>query len=226
MLTDEQAELKARLLELDTAAVSDAMDSLGCNRALAGIAPRVDGVKLAGPVYTVQYEPFDSPPTSFQSAGNYIDDVPAGCVLLIDNHGNTLCTNWGDILTRKALMQGIAGTVINGSARDIALVRSLEYPLFTKGVYMVSGKNRVRVTAVNVPVTIGDVQVEPGDWMFGDDNGVLVLPAHKIAEILARAEQVLATEADIIRAIEGGSKLDTARMTLGYATPWNPPNGH
>lgn len=225
MLTDEQAKLKARLLELDTAAVSDAMDSLGCNRALAGIVPRVDGVKLAGPVYTVEYAPFDSPPTSFQNAGNYIDCVPAGHVVLINNHGNTLCTNWGDILTRKALMQGIAGTVINGSARDIALVRSLQYPLFTKGVYMVSGKNRVRVAAVNVPVTIGGVQVEPGDWMFGDDNGVLVLPAQRLAEILARAEQVLATEADIVSAIEGGSTLDAARKNLGYATPWSTPNG-
>jgi regulator of RNase E activity RraA len=225
MLTDERAKLTARLLKLDTAAVSDAMDSLGCNRALAGISSRVDGAKLAGPVYTVQYEPFDSPPTSFQSAGNYIDDVPAGHVLLINNASDIPCTNWGDILTRKALMQNVGGTVINGFARDIALVRSLEYPLFTKGVYMVSGKNRVRITAINVPVIIGDVRVEPGDWMFGDDNGVVVLPDNKVAPILERAEQVLATEADIVRAIEGGSKLDTARKTLGYATPWNKPNG-
>lgn len=218
-------QMKARLQALDTAAVSDAMDSLGCNRALAGVAPRVDAVKMAGPVYTVEYSPFDAPPTSFQNAGNYIDDVPPGHVVLINNHGNTLCTNWGDILTRKALMQGLAGTVINGSARDLAVVRTLEYPLFTKGVYMVSGKNRVRVTAVNLPVTIGDIQVHPGDWLFGDDNGVLVLPENRMSEILHRAEGVLATEADIVRAIEGGSKLEAARKTLGYATPWTSSSG-
>ena len=225
MLTDEQEQLKARLLELDTASLSDAMDSLGCNRALASIVPRVDGAKLAGPVYTVQYEPFKEQPLAFQGAGNYIDDVPSGSVLLINNHGNTLCTNWGDILTRKALLQKLAGTVINGSARDIALVRSLGYPLFTKGIFMVSGKNRVRVTAVNVPVQVGDVRVEPGDWLFGDDNGVLVLPIARMDEILTRAEQVLETEAGIVRAIEGGSKLDVARQNLGYATPWTASNG-
>ncbi len=225
MLTDNQSALRARLIALDTAAVSDAMDSLGVNRALAGIVPRVEGIKTAGPVYTVQYEPFDAPPTSFQGAGNYIDDVPAGHVLLIDNGGNTLCTNWGDILTRKALMQGIAGTVINGSARDIALVKSLGYPLFTKGVYMVSGKNRVRVTGVKVPVRVGDVQVDPTDWIFADENGVLVLPAALLEEIIVRAERVLETEAGIVRAIESGAKLDAARSSHGYATPWAAPHG-
>lgn len=213
-------EWKERLLQLDTAAVSDAMDSLGINRALLGILPRVEGAKMAGPAHTVQYEPITDAPATFQNAGNYIDDVPAGCVVVIDNGGNTACTNWGDILTRKAVQQHIAGTVINGSARDIETIRTLEYPLFTRGIYMVSGKNRVRIKATNVPVEIGGVTVLPGDWIFADDNGVVVIGVDHLQDVIERAENVNATELGIIEAITRGQSLVSARESHGYSTPW------
>ncbi|MFC5571151.1 RraA family protein [Lysobacter yangpyeongensis] len=216
----KHVEWKQRLLQLDTAAVSDAMDSLGINRALFGIAPRVEGAKLAGPAYTVMYEPISETPAAFQNAANYIDDVPAGHVVVIDNGGNTACTNWGDILTRKAVQQQLAGTVINGSARDIETIRALGYPLFTRGIYMVSGKNRVRLKATNVPVEIAGVRIQPGDWLFADDNGVVVVAAERLDEVIARAENVHATEQGIVQAIGAGESLVAARESHGYATPW------
>ncbi len=219
-----ELEWKQRLLRLDTAAVSDAMDSLGVNRALQGIAARVAGAKMAGPAFTVQYEAITDAPSGFQNAGNYIDEVPPHAVIVVNNDGNTACTNWGDILTRKALRQDIAGTVVNGSARDIETIRHLGYPLFTKGIYMVSGKNRVRVKATNVPVAIGATTVHPGDWVFGDDNGVVVIALEHLAAVIERAENVNNTEIGIVRAIESGQSLLAARQTFGYATPWEKSN--
>lgn len=215
-----QMDWKTRLLQLDTAAVSDAMDSLGINRALFGIAPRVDGARMAGPAFTVQYEALSDEPSTFQNAANYIDEVPAHAVVVVNNDGKTECTSWGDILTRKALRQEIAGTVINGSARDIETVRKLGYPLFTAGIFMVSGKNRVRLKATNVPVQIAGVTVNPGDWMFGDDNGVVVIGADHIEAVIARAENVNNTEIGIVQAIEAGESLVAARQNFGYSTPW------
>jgi regulator of RNase E activity RraA len=219
-----ELDWKQRLLQLDTAAVSDAMDSLGINRALHGIAPRVDGAKIAGPAFTVQYEAFSHEPSTFHNAGNYIDEVPPHAVIVVNNDANTACTNWGDILTRKALRQGIAGTVITGSARDIETIRKLGYPLYTKGIYMVSGKNRVRVKATNVPVDFAGVVVNPGDWMFGDDNGVVVIAPDQLEAVIERAENVNRTEIDIVRAIEAGESLVAARQNFGYSTPWEKRN--
>ena len=88
-----------QLTNFDTAEVSDALDSLGIESVLLGLKPINPGQKLYGPVYTVQYKAFDQKPDNFQSAGNYIDEVPEGAVILIDNAGRKDCTCWGDILT-------------------------------------------------------------------------------------------------------------------------------
>lgn len=219
-MNDRNTVLKERLLELDTAAVSDAMDSLGINRALFGIIPRVKGAKIAGPAFTVQYEAFKGAPSSFQNAGNYIDEVPAHSVIVVNNDGNTACTNWGDILTRKALHQNIAGTIINGSARDLETIRKLGYPIYTKGIFMVSGKNRVRVKVTNVSVDIDGVTVSPGDWLFADDNGVVVVHTDQLQAVIERAENVKSTEIEIVKAIAAGQSLAGARKNFGYSTPW------
>jgi regulator of RNase E activity RraA len=177
-------------------------------------------VKIAGPAFTVKYEACTPEKNQFMNAGNYIDEVPAGAVIVVDNGGRTDCTSWGNILTTKALQKGIAGSVIYGSARDIADIRQMGYSLFSSNIYMVSGKNRARVSAVQCALDIGGVTVCPGDWVFGDDNGVLVIPGEHLEEVIRRAENVENTERKIIGAINGGTSLDVARQQLGYHVPW------
>ena len=212
--------LRERFARLDTPAVSDALDSLGIPGVLAGIQARVSGMVTAGPAFTVQYRPFERTGGEFHGAGNYIDQVPAGSVIVIDNEGSTTCTNWGGLLTVMAQLKGIAGTVIHGSARDLAEVRHLNYALFTRAVTMVSAKNRAKVTGLQVPVHIEGVQVLPGDWVVADDNGALVIPADKVLEVLERAEAIDRTESRIRDAIQGGMPLVEARKQFGYAEPW------
>lgn len=171
-----QKTIKERLLALDTAAVSDALDSLYISGGLLGIKPQVSGKKIAGPAFTVQYEACTPEKNRFMNAGNYIDQVPARAVIVVDNGGRLDCTSWGNILTTKAVQKKIAGSVIYGSARDITDIRQMDYPLFSCNIYMVSGKNRARVKAVQCTLDIHGVTVCPGDWVFGDDNGVLVIP--------------------------------------------------
>ena len=122
--------IKQRLLSLDTASISDALDSLYITGGLKQIKPLLQGKKIAGPAYTVQYEAYQPDENIFMNAGNYIDDVPEGYVIVIDNQGRDDCTNWGNILTTKAKIGKIAGTVIKGSARDIFDIRKMDYPLF------------------------------------------------------------------------------------------------
>ncbi|MEQ1975713.1 RraA family protein [Xenorhabdus sp. SGI240] len=213
-------QIKERLMALDSAAISDAMDSLHIPAGLAGIVPRNSGIKIVGPAFTVRYEPIIPEQGKFLNAGNYIDEVPAGHIVVVDNQGRTDCTSWGNILTFKAIQKGIAGSVIYGSARDLSEVRRLAYPLFTTGIYMVSGKNRAKVAEVQCPLKIDDVVVSPGDWVFADDNGALVIPQLHLLTVIERAENVEKTEQAIIEAIINGEDLVSAREKLGYAVPW------
>lgn len=93
--------------------------------------------------------------------------------MVIDNGGRTYCTVWGDLMTIDASQRGLAGTVIDGVCRDVPGIKRCRYPIFTRGCYMVTGKDRVQVDAVDVPVAISGVQVKPGDLAKGDDTGAL-----------------------------------------------------
>ncbi|MET8626687.1 isocitrate/isopropylmalate family dehydrogenase [Kitasatospora sp. NPDC004669] len=210
-----------RLARLDTASVSDALDSLGVGGVLAGIAPRVPGARAAGRAFTVSYQPVDSAAEGFRNAANYLDDVPEGSFVVVDNAGSTSCTNWGSLLTKLAQRRGVRGTALHGSARDIAEIRAAGYPLFSTGATMVSGKNRVELAATGRDVVIGRVTVRPGDIVVADDNGALVVPAEHAAEVADRAERVERTESAIAEAVDAGLRLDEARRRYGYAKPWD-----
>ncbi|KJK33392.1 dimethylmenaquinone methyltransferase [Lentzea aerocolonigenes] len=212
-------EIIERLSELDTPAVSDALDSMGLTGVLSGVAARVPGAKTCGLAYTVSYRAVGEGP-KFRNAANYLDDVPAGSVVVVDNGGDTSCTNWGSLLTVVAQARGVRGTVLHGSARDITEVRAAGYPLFSTGVTMVSGKNRVELGETGATVDVHGVLVRPGDVILADDSGALVIPAEHAAEVADRAERVDATERRIAAAVAAGSRLDQAREKFGYATPW------
>ncbi|TFZ33615.1 RraA family protein, partial [Pseudomonas syringae] len=116
----------------DTASLSAALDSLGIDGGLLGIASPVPGTRCVGIAFTVQYEPVDASAV-FKGAAYYIDHVPAGAVFVSSNTGRQFCTVWGDIMTPFALATGIKGTVLDGLARDIDTVIECRYPLFSRG---------------------------------------------------------------------------------------------
>ncbi|MHC0429374.1 RraA family protein [Streptomyces sp. O3] len=209
-----------RLAKLDTASISDALDSLGVTGVLPGIVARVPGARTAGLAHTVSYEPVDTADGSFRNAADYLDEVPAGSVVVVDNGGSTQCTNWGSLLTTVARRRGIRGTVLHGSARDLTEIRDVAYPLYSTGVTMVSGKNRVQLAATGRDITVHGTTVRSGDVIVADDNGVLVVPAEHAAEVADRAERVERTEQSIAAAVTDGARLDETRRRYGYAKPW------
>lgn len=222
----EAAALRERLSRLDTAALSDAMDSLRTPPCvLPGIATRTPGSIACGPAFTVRYRAIDDD-TTFHNAANYIDDVPAGSVVIVDNGGSRTCTNWGSLLSSVALHRGVSGTVVHGSVRDVKESRTAGYPLFSTDVTMVSGKNRVVLDRTGVEVDIAGTPVRPDDWIVADDNGALCLPAGLVEEVVRRAEAVERTESRIREAALGGDRLDEARARFGYARPWEDGGEH
>jgi regulator of RNase E activity RraA len=202
-----------RASKLDTTSISDALDRLGIAGQCLNIQPLDHGFRLTGRAFTILYGPAGSPPGT---VGDYIDDVPPGSVVVLDNGGRENATVWGDILTWVAHKRDVAGTVIDGACRDTHLSRELGYPVYSRSYSMRTGKDRVQVEVVNGPVNIGDARVNPGDILRGDADGVLVIPqAHEDA-VLDAAEEIDAVEQKIRKAVAEGRTLAEARKILGY----------
>ncbi|OZI62618.1 RraA family protein [Bordetella genomosp. 11] len=202
-----------RASRLDCGALSDALDRLGIVGQCYKIKPCDPSFRLAGRAYTVLYEP-----TTIETGnvGEYMDDVPPGRVIVIDNRGRDEMGTWGNILTELAHRRGMAGTVIDGNNRDVALCRELGYPIFSHDTWMRTGKGRIQLKALEVPVIVGGVVVNPGDILRGDADGVVVLPKVREDELLDVAEHIASQEKQLRDAIRGGMRMDEARKKYRY----------
>lgn len=213
-------ELYHQLSEFSSAQISDALDACHIEGALLHIHPLTQGTKLIGPAYTVRYLPYIEKLSLFKNAANYIDDIPAHSVVLIDNNGMKDCTVWGDLLTQVAMRKNLAGTVVHGAVRDVDFIRKAKYPLYCSAIYMRSGKNRIHKVGQQCPIIINGVMINPGDIIFGDDNGVLVIPLHLVNDVIDKAKNIKLAEQNISMAIENGSSLAQARADYRYDQPW------
>lgn len=213
-------EICQNLQAFSSAQISDALDACGIEGALLGVKPLTPATKLIGPAYTIKYLPYLEKSPVFQQAANYIDEIPAHSVVLIDNNGIVDCTVWGDLLTQVAIRRNLSGTVVHGAVRDVDFIRKTQYPVYCSGVYMRSGKNRIHKVGQQCPITINGVLINPGDIIFGDDNGVLVIPRQIISDILDKAKKIKRTEHHISSALENGSSLAQARADYRYDQPW------
>jgi 4-hydroxy-4-methyl-2-oxoglutarate aldolase len=202
-----------RAAKIDTATLSDALDRHGIASQCYFVKPLDPAFRLAGRAHTVRYGPAANPPGTI---GDYIDDVPAGAVIVLDNGGSDDTTVWGDILTEIANRRGVAGTVIDGMSRDVALSRSLRYPVYSRGHWMRTGKDRVQVEATQVPVNIGGARACPGDIVRGDADGVVIIPKNHEDRVLDAAEHIETTESLIRDAVRSGLRLDEARKLFKY----------
>jgi 4-hydroxy-4-methyl-2-oxoglutarate aldolase len=201
-----------RAAKLDTATLSDALDKLGIRGQCLGIKPLLHSFRLTGRACTLLY----GPAADGGTVGDFIDDVPPGSVIVIDNHGREDATVWGDILTMCAHRRGIAGTVIDGACRDTHLAIDLTYPLFSRSYSMRTGKDRVQLESINTLIEVGHARVEPGNIMRGDSDGVIAIPAAHEGTVLDLAETIQAAEERIRESVSGGLRLDEARRQQDY----------
>jgi regulator of RNase E activity RraA len=198
-----------------TPEVSDALESLGFVGGLQGIRPAIPGERIFGPAFTIAKQVNTDP--AYRQAADYIDQVPFGHVIVIDNMGLETCSCWGGILTLCAVKRGLKGTVINGLHRDIGELKASSYPVFSRGAFMVSGKGRTRLKALNVPLVIGGVSISPGDHLLGDDHGVVVIPRGLKAAVAQRVDEIRIVERQITHLVlEEGVSLSEARQRLKY----------
>jgi 4-hydroxy-4-methyl-2-oxoglutarate aldolase len=205
--------VRAALELLSCTDLSDAMDRLDIPCQCFGIMPLSRKFRLVGQAWTLRYGPVGQ---SSGTVGDYIDDLGPEQVVVLDNAGRLDATVWGDLLTSTASRRGVAGTVIDGICRDVDRALELDYPLFARGNWMRTGKDRVRVESIGEPVNIGGIRVETGDWLRGDGDGLVSIPLQRVGEVVAIAQEIHDAEERIREAITSGADLRTARADHGY----------
>jgi 4-hydroxy-4-methyl-2-oxoglutarate aldolase len=157
-------------------------EAMGQRGAMPGfIKPLFSGMTLYGPALTVECRPGDNLPIHAAVAA-----AQPGDVLVVDFKGMMESGPWGDILTEAALLRGVAGLVIDGCARDGAVIRTLNFPVFARGLNM-KGTTKLMPGPVNRPIVCAGVPVSPGDMVIGDDDGVVIVPFAEIDTVAAAA---------------------------------------
>lgn len=200
-------ELTARLRRCYTGAVHDVLRSMGIDRialphAIKAIAP---GTRLAGPVWTVDGH-IDRTKTRDESLLGWctlLAKAPRGHVVVCQPHNHDVAL-MGELSAQTLQARGVLGYVVDGGSRDTDLVLAQGFAVFCAFLTPSDIVERWIPDRYGEPVTIGDVTISTGDYLLGDRDGVVIIPRDRAGEVVARAEEVAATESEMRRALIGG----------------------
>jgi len=201
-----EKDIREMLSKVSSSNISDAMHRQG---ELKGIRPVCSGIKMIGPAFTVRTYPGD-----WAKTVEAIDEAPQESVIVIDAGGVGPAV-WGELATNSCLEKKIAGVVIDGAIRDVPEIRKLKFPAFARIITPTAGEPK-GFGEMGVPVEVGGVRVFPGDWVFGDDDGVVVIPQKRAVEITNRAMDVLEKENRIRKEIKEGGTLGKVTELLKW----------
>ncbi|CAM5216091.1 4-hydroxy-4-methyl-2-oxoglutarate aldolase OS=Castellaniella defragrans OX=75697 GN=HNR28_001887 PE=4 SV=1 [Castellaniella defragrans] len=197
-----------RLEALDTNTVSDALDHLGLPGATVGILPLWNCPKVVGRASTVQLgKKTDSAP-GLHLISPVIRAIRTDDRVLVVAGGLEGISCWGDILANAAQVKHVRGTVIDGWSRDIEGSEGIAYPVFGRGITMISARNRIVQLASGTPITVAGVTVNEGDYLVADRCGVVFIPVDRIAEVLELGERIARKQAGMVQAVRAGTPVD------------------
>lgn len=203
--------------ELYTPVVGDILDELGFTRQFLPqpIQPLREDMKLAGRAMpVVMIDVFGKQKKPFGLLTEALDQLEPGEIYLASG-GDMRCAYWGEILTATAKMRGAVGAVINGFHRDTPKVLEQDWPVFSRGRFAQDSGVRTQVTDYRCAIEVGQVSVQPGDLVFGDLDGVVIVPKKVEAEVVERALAKARGEKLVRKEIEGGMSSTAAFKKYG-----------
>lgn len=215
---NEDRDWAARFRRIYTGAVADVLDSHGLRNQVMSreITPLTLNMKLAGPAFPGRGEPTDDithDDTSSRLA--MLESVKPGSVSVWACGGHEGSAHWGEIMTRAAMERGSAGAVIDGGLRDTDFVLELDYPVFSRFRSSASSIGRWDILEWDCTIQVGQTTVHPGDWIFGDADGVVVVPFDVVDDVLNDSEAKARKEADMRRQLSEGARPSEVFKKLG-----------
>lgn len=215
--SDRVARTARRLRGLYSAVVYDVMDEMGLpNQCLdLAIAPLDRSMQVAGPAYTVAAGPdvrerAEMPPNTKLADFGVFTQMYSGCVVVVGAAGERQSGIWGELMCNASRARGATGVVIDGGIRDARLVREVDgLSVFARYTSPIESLRRSRIHDIEVPISVtgtlsSQVRVNPGDWVFGDEDGVLVIPAGALDEVLAKSEEAKSIEDKVREEVRAG----------------------
>ncbi len=199
-----------RLRALDVCDVSDALDALGLPPSVSGLRPLTVGRPIAGRAVTVRLAAGNAPEGSKRHLCTHAVELAGpGNVIVVEQTTGIDAAGWGGILSRAALARGVAGTIVEGPARDIEEAVVLGYPVFARSATARTARGRIHEVADQMPVSVGGIEVAPGDFMAIDKSGCAIVPAAAIEVVLDKAEAIDAKSRAMAKAVDRGEAVST-----------------
>jgi 4-hydroxy-4-methyl-2-oxoglutarate aldolase len=214
------ANTAARLKRLYTAAVYDIMDEMGLRHQCLDLAikPIERAMRIAGPAFTIAGasdprtdEEFDDFPEVRDLT--FFRRMYPGCVVVISAAGESRAGHWGELMSTAAKARGATGVIIDGGCRDGNLLMDIpDWPVFTRYLSPIESKMRYRIRSLEKPIAISGsltshIRINPGDWLFGDMDGVVVIPADRVDEVLAKSEEIGGIEDTVREEVRNGADV-------------------
>lgn len=202
-------EIIEGFMKIASASVSDAVDQIVGKRGYMdySIRPRINEKKVVGPAVTILEGSTEEvlPPTHALDA---IDGSPAGSVIVIGVNGEPNVAVWGGIMTAGAVVNGLAGAILDGGVRDITEIRrDYDFQIFSRSVSPATTLGRFKTLSANAPVECGGIIVHPGDLIVADLDGVVVVPKEYVQAVLEKATEIEIREAEQTKLIRETKSL-------------------
>jgi len=205
-----------KLMKVSVATLATALYKRGFrNQTIQDVRPvRAKGRNMVGPAYTLRYIParedlnqldvFRDPEHPQRKA---VEVCPPGAVLVMDSRKDPRAASAGDILVTRLMMRGVAGVVTDGGFRDAMKIAELDIPSYHNRPASPTNLTRHQALDLNVPIGCGDVPVFPGDILVGDDDSVIVIPAHLAEEVAEEATEMTAYEDFVSEQVKVGATI-------------------
>lgn len=208
-MTHSLEDVRAKLF---TAVLSDSLDQIGVmDRALPSrIRPLDESSVMVGRARTAAFmEVYDVPAGSnpYELEIALIDSLKPGQIPVFACSNPVRIAPWGELLSTAAHARGSAGALMDGCVRDIKAIKAMGFPVFHGGIAPLDSKGRGKIMAIDVPIECGGVKVATGDLVFGDADGVVVIPQRVEAQVLDLAFAKIAGERNTLRDLQRGDKL-------------------
>ncbi len=212
------SDIATRLSRLDACAVSDALDKLGLQGAVTGLQRLSSTRRISGRVITVRMEKDDGRPAASRHLGTTaIDGAEPGDVIVMEQRTGIDAACWGGNLSFGAKQRQVSGVIVDGPARDIDEARDYDFPVFARSATSRTARGRIVETGTNVPITVGDVTVNPGDLVVADASAVVFIAQAEVERVLEAAEAIAERERAMVAALKDGTPIGQV-MGRSYET--------